>query len=59
MSRAESDDWRGLSSSVPPGGVCVALFEKRGHLESAGRARPLTEPLPALRTVAAEFKLAL
>lgn len=46
-------------SSVPPGGVCVALFEKRGYLEAAGHPRPLTEPLSALRTVAREFKLDL
>ena len=46
-------------SGLPPGGVCVALFEGRAWLESAGPPRPLTDPLPALRSVCKELGLKL
>lgn len=46
-------------SGVPPSGACAAIFEGRGELEPAGRPRPLVRSLPALRTVAREFKLEL
>ena len=46
-------------SSVPPGGVCAALFEQRASLEPDGKPRALTANVPALRTVSEEFGLKL
>lgn len=48
-----------FQTGLPPGGVCVALFEGRAWLEPAGSPRSLTEAFPALRTVCKELALAL
>ena len=46
-------------SNLPPGGICVALFEGRSWLEASGRSHRLQDRPPALRHVAKELGLAL
>lgn len=48
-----------FESGIPPGGACVALFERRARLRGRGPVRPLDAPLPALQTVCKELGLIL
>ena len=48
-----------FKSGIPPGGLCVALFEGRAWLEPNGPERPLAESLPMLRIVCEELGLLL
>ncbi len=48
-----------FKSGLPPGGLCVALFEGRAWLEPAGAQRPLTRSFSALRSISRELGLAL
>ena len=48
-----------FESGIPPGGACLALFERRARLRRRGSVRPLDAPLPALRSVCKELGLVL